>query len=112
MDKSRGEFRRTQVYIAPDGEPIERASYIPPDPMYLPELLDNFEKYVHGDEQDIMVQLALVHAQFEIIHPFLDGNGRVGRILIPLFFIRERSNFFSSLFYECISGIASRRILF
>ena len=89
-DKGRGEFRLTQVYIAPDGEPIEKASYIPPDPMELPQLLDNFEKYVHGDEHDLMVQLAVVHAQFELIHPFLDGNGRVGRILIPLFLYEKQ----------------------
>lgn len=97
-DKGRGDFRRTQVYIAPDGQPIEKASYIPPDPLELPQLLDNFEKYVHGDEQDIMVQLAMVHAQFELIHPFLDGNGRVGRILIPLF-LYEKEVISSPVFF-------------
>ena len=54
------------------------------------EYLDNFEKFVHYDEKDRLVQLAIVHAQFETIHPFIDGNGRVGRILIPLFLVEKK----------------------
>jgi Fic family protein len=84
-DKARGDFRREIVYIAPHGVPIERASYVPPAAADLPLLLDNFEQFLHLQEPDAIVQAAIVHAQFELIHPFLDGNGRVGRMLIPLF---------------------------
>ena len=88
-DKGRGEFRKTQNYIAQPGTPAEQATYVPPEPLALPPLLDNFEKYIHREERDVLVQLALVHAQFELIHPFLDGNGRVGRLLIPLFLLEK-----------------------
>lgn len=84
-DKRRGEFRREQVHIASAGTPIEHATYIPPTFADLPELLDNLERYLHAPDHDAIVQAAVIHAQFELIHPFLDGNGRVGRILIPLF---------------------------
>jgi len=84
-DKALGEFRRTQNYIAPPGSPIEQATYVPPSPELLPAVLDNWEKYMHFAEKDVLVHLAIVKAQFEIIHPFLDGNGRLGRMLIPLF---------------------------
>ena len=84
-NKARGQFRTSQNYIGTPGSTIETARFVPPEPMRLMEHLDNFEKYVHFDEEDRLVQLAIIHAQFEIIHPFLDGNGRVGRILVPLF---------------------------
>lgn len=83
--KGRGEIRRVQNWIGPPGSTLENASYVPPSPVDLPESLSNLEKYYHSDEKDLLVQLALIHAQFELIHPFLDGNGRLGRILIPLF---------------------------
>lgn len=97
-DKARGEFRKTQNYIGKPGSKIEDAVYVPPQPMTLIEHLSNFEKYVHFDEKDRLVQLAIVHAQFEIIHPFMDGNGRVGRMLIPLF-LCEKSVLQSPMFY-------------
>jgi Fic family protein len=62
------------------------------------DLLDNWEKYYHGEERDPLVQLAVVHAQFEIIHPFLDGNGRLGRILVPLF-LHEKQLLSRPMFY-------------
>ena len=89
-DKGRGEFRSVQNWIGKHGVPMEQASYVPPPPKVVMECLDNFEKYVHYEEKDRLVQLAVVHAQFEIIHPFMDGNGRVGRILIPLFLVEKR----------------------
>ncbi len=89
-DKGRGEFRRFQNWIGTPGSPIEDARFIPPDPLYLMEHLDNWEKYIHSEEKDALVQLAIIHAQFEIIHPFMDGNGRVGRMLIPLFLYDKR----------------------
>jgi len=97
-DKGRGRFRIVQNWIGKPGATLEQATYIPPDPNYLMEYLSNFEKYVHFDETDRLVQLAIVHAQFEIIHPFVDGNGRLGRILIPLFLF-EKNILNSPMFY-------------
>jgi len=62
------------------------------------DYLSNFEEYLHFDEKDRLVQTAIMHAQFEIIHPFLDGNGRVGRLLIPLF-LYARQMLDSPMFY-------------
>ncbi|OGA46561.1 MAG: hypothetical protein A3G25_01155 [Betaproteobacteria bacterium RIFCSPLOWO2_12_FULL_63_13] len=89
-DKTPGEFRRTRVWIGATGTPIEAARFIPPLPARLPGLLANLEKYWRGEELDPLVQLALIHAQFEIIHPFRDGNGRIGRILVPLFLYEKK----------------------
>jgi len=89
-DKARGQFRKMQNWIGERGTPIERASFVPPSPLVLPEYLDNWEKYYHQTRPDALVQLAVVHAQFEILHPFLDGNGRLGRILIPLFLYEKK----------------------
>jgi Fic family protein len=97
-NKGRGQFRTTQNFIGRQGTSIEQASYIPPPPENIQELLSNLEKYIHSDEKDPLVQLAIVHAQFEIIHPFSDGNGRVGRILIPLFLV-EKKLLSSPVFY-------------
>ena len=97
-DKARGEFRRIQNWIGTPGSPVERASFVPPPPHLLPEYLDNWERYYHDTSPDALVQLAIVHAQFEILHPFLDGNGRLGRILIPLF-LYERKLLSRPVFY-------------
>ena len=86
----RGEFRRSQNYIGRPGSAIEDASYIPPSPEKVMACLDNWEKYIHFQEADPLVQLSIVHAQFEIIHPFMDGNGRIGRMLIPLFLFEKQ----------------------
>ena len=84
-NKAPGEFRKFQNYIGHIGASIEEATFVPPSPDRLMAGLDNWERYYHADEKDALVQLALLHAQFEFLHPFLDGNGRIGRILIPLF---------------------------
>ncbi|MFH1743625.1 MAG: Fic/DOC family N-terminal domain-containing protein [bacterium] len=84
-NKAPGEFRRIQNFIGPPGCSIENASFVPPSPELLGPAMNNLEKYLHYDEKDPLVQLAVAKAQFEIIHPFLDGNGRMGRMLIPLF---------------------------
>ncbi len=89
-DKSRGQFRNKQNWIGAVNTPIEKAYYIPPEPAHVMEYLYSWEKYYHSDRPDALVQLAIVHAQFEIIHPFLDGNGRIGRILIPLFLFEKK----------------------
>jgi len=79
-------FRTGQVYIGMQGASIEEASYVPPSPARIPELLDDWEKYVNSNlEKDTLVQIGIAHYQMEAIHPFRDGNGRVGRLLIPLF---------------------------
>jgi cell filamentation protein, protein adenylyltransferase len=97
-NKARGKFRTIQNWIGAPGSPIEKAQFVPPDPLSLNGYLDNWEEYYHSDGPDALVQLAVVHAQFEIIHPFLDGNGRLGRILIPLFLF-EKQILFRPMFY-------------
>lgn len=103
-DRARGEFRRVQNYIGAPGSAIDDATYVPPPTHALMPLLDNMEKYIHTEDKDAIVQTGLIHAQFELIHPFLDGNGRVGRILIPLIlFIKgmiERPAFYLSAYLE------------
>ncbi|NCO66602.1 MAG: cell filamentation protein Fic [Candidatus Aquicultor secundus] len=84
--KDRGNLRRTQVFIGLPGTPIEEATYVAPPANALQQLLSNWEQYINSDkEKDPLVQIGLAHYQFEAIHPFLDGNGRIGRLLIPLF---------------------------
>lgn len=87
-----GEFRRSQNWIGAPRSTPETAVYVPPPPEHLMETLGAWEKFLHdrGRMPDL-VQCALMHEQFEAIHPFLDGNGRVGRLLIALFLVeRER----------------------
>jgi Fic family protein len=84
QDKMPGNVRTTQNYIASPGTPIERAKFVPPSPQNVMPALHNWEEYVHFDEKDPLVQLSVLKAQFELIHPFRDGNGRIGRILVPL----------------------------
>jgi Fic family protein len=87
---ARGKFRTEQNWIGPPGTPIEKANFVPPAPGLVMEYLDNWEKYYHMERPDALVQLAVLHAQFEIIHPFLDGNGRLGRMIIPLFLYEKK----------------------
>jgi len=98
QNKAPGEFRRVQNYIGRSGAGIEEASFIPPSPEILLKALGEWEIYFHADERNVLVQLAVVHAQFEILHPFLDGNGRIGRILIPLF-LHQKGLLKSPTFY-------------
>ena len=97
-NKAPGEFRRFQNYLGRIGASIEEATFVPPTPDRLMAGLDNWERYYHADDKDALVQLALLHAQFEFLHPFLDGNGRIGRILIPLF-LYDRKILTSPTFY-------------
>lgn len=89
-DKQRGTFREIQNWIGKPGTPIEQARFVPPSPLILDEFLDNFEEYLKLDDNDTLVQVAIAHAQFEILHPFVDGNGRIGRIIIPLFLYSKK----------------------
>ena len=80
-----GEFRRSQNWIGPPGSSLADATYVPPPVGDMHEALDGFEKFLHAASPlPPLVRLALLHQQFEAIHPFLDGNGRVGRLLITL----------------------------
>jgi Fic family protein len=98
QNKRRGEFRRQQIHIGPPGSSREDATYIPPPYLKLSDLLDNWEAYYHTEPHDRLVQLGILHAQFEMIHPFLDGNGRIGRLLIPLF-LHDKGVLSSPTFY-------------
>jgi len=97
-NKDPGEIRRIQNYIAPPGTPLERATFVPPTPPMIMDALSNWEEYLHGDEKDALVQLAILKAQFELIHPFLDGNGRIGRMLVPLI-LYQKGILSSPMFY-------------
>lgn len=93
-----GEFRRSQNWIGIAGATLKTATYVPPPLDNLMDCLDSFEKFLHQDQLPPLIQVAMVHYQFEAIHPFLDGNGRVGRLLIILFLI-ERKVLSSPLLY-------------
>lgn len=85
-----GEPRRSQNWIGPAGCGLADATYVPPPPDLVPEALGKLEQFLHEqDELPTMIKIGLAHAQFETIHPFLDGNGRVGRLLIT-FLLTER----------------------
>ncbi|NYT08579.1 MAG: Fic family protein [Methanosarcinales archaeon] len=88
--KDPGELRRIQNYIAPPGTPIEEATFIPPSPEKIADALYNWEDYLYFTEKDPLVQLAILKAQFELIHPFLDGNGRIGRMLVPIILYHKK----------------------
>jgi Fic family protein len=87
-----GEFRRVQNWIGPHGCPIERARFVPPPPEELMACLSAFEKFINTpNDLPLLVRLAMIHYQFEAIHPFEDGNGRVGRLIISLLLESERA---------------------
>jgi Fic family protein len=80
-----GEFRRTQNWIGPRGCTLEAATYVPPPPTEVAQAMGALENYLHTEEQQPpLIRMGLMHYQFETIHPFVDGNGRVGRLLIAL----------------------------
>jgi len=88
--KDPGELRRIQNYIAPPGTPIDQATFIPPSPEIIMDALSNWEDYLYETEKDPLVQLAILKAQFELIHPFRDGNGRIGRMLVPIILYHKK----------------------
>lgn len=84
-----GEFRTTQNWIGPAGATLMEATYVPPPVPDMAEALDAFEKYLHAENDPMppLIRLACIHSQFEMIHPFADGNGRVGRLIIVLLLV-------------------------
>lgn len=116
-----GEFRRSQNWIGPAGSTLATALYVPPPPDEMRTALNDWEHFLH--ERDVLpdlIQCALIHEQFEAIHPFLDGNGRVGRLLITLFLLERGrlsqpllylSTFFEAYrddYYELLQGVRTR----
>lgn len=98
--KNPGEFKRFQNYIGSKSE----INFTPLPPELTDDYMDNLEKYIHDERIDPLLQTALIHVQFEMIHPFQDGNGRIGRLLIPLFlYYRELlilPTFYMSRYFE------------
>lgn len=94
-----GELRRSQNWIGPSGCTLEEATFVPPPPYEVLRILGEWEKYLHKkDDLPLLIKIGLAHAQFETIHPFLDGNGRIGRLLIT-FLLCEREVLFKPVLY-------------
>ena len=90
QEKNPGEFRYSQNWIGGQGSTLKNARYIPPSPEDMIIAMSDLEKYMNADDDlDALIRVALIHYQFETIHPFLDGNGRVGRLLITLFLMEK-----------------------
>ncbi|MBQ7718741.1 MAG: Fic family protein [Clostridia bacterium] len=91
QEKNPGEFRYSQNWIGGAGSTLKNARYIPPNPNDMEKAMSDLEKYINSDDElDLLIQAALIHYQFETIHPFLDGNGRIGRLLITLFLMDKK----------------------
>lgn len=115
-----GELRRSQNWIGPAGCTLATATYVPPPPDMLMGCLGQWENFLHDRTMPTLVHAALAHYQFEAIHPFLDGNGRVGRLLITLLLIERGvlplpllhlSAFFEATrrdYYEALNGVSER----
>jgi len=102
--KSPGEYRKIPNWIGPQGCTIEEARFIPCPAHDLSKAMATWERYLHDEAPDRLVQLALIHAKFEALHPFLDGNGRLGRLIVPLFLFEKgllsSPNFYLSEYLE------------
>lgn len=91
QEKNPGEFRYSQNWIGGQGSTLRNARYIPPNPEDMINAMSDLEKYMNGEDSlDPLIQAALIHYQFETTHPFLDGNGRIGRLLITLFLMEKK----------------------
>lgn len=91
QEKNPGEFRCSQNWIGGKGSTLRNAKYIPPSPDDMTEAMSDLEKYINAEDRlDGLIRAALIHYQFETIHPFLDGNGRIGRLLITLFLMEKK----------------------
>lgn len=91
QERQPGHFRGSPVWIGSSGDTLDSAMFVPPAPEHLPELLTDWERFVNDPPPlPALVRAGLMHYQFETIHPFLDGNGRIGRLLIALMLVSER----------------------
>ena len=91
QNKGPGEFRHSQNWIGAAGCNLQNARYIPPNVEDMNQAMSDLEKYINGDDElDVLIRAGLIHYQFETIHPFLDGNGRIGRLLITLFLMEKK----------------------
>jgi len=98
-ERSPGEYRRSQNWIGPPGCTLSEATFVPPPPHEVPKAMSDLEKFIYkNDNIPPLIKAGLIHTQFETIHPFLDGNGRIGRLLIT--------------FYLCWKGILSKPLLY
>lgn len=90
-EKNPGEFKKSQNWIGGVGSTLKTARYIPPNPLDMNECLSDLEIYINENEEyDVLINAALIHYQFETIHPFLDGNGRIGRLLMVLYLLDKK----------------------
>ena len=116
-----GDFRRSQNWIGPPGCTLGQATFVPPPPDAMHDALADLERFLHEDGLPLLIRLGVAHYQFEAIHPFLDGNGRVGRLLMPLmlldrgvlsqpllylsaYFERFRSEYYTHLLWTSQNG--------
>ncbi len=91
QNKCPGEFRHSQNWIGGAGSTLQNARYIPPSVEDMQQAMSDLEKYINSDDNlDVLIRAGLIHYQFETIHPFLDGNGRIGRLLITLFLMEQK----------------------
>lgn len=117
-EREPGQFRRSQNWIGPSGCTLKTATYIPPPPHGMSALLDNLEKFIHDPApMPALLKIGLAHSQFETIHPFLDGNGRTGRLLItfllcqkgvlkyPLLYLSYYFKKYRSEYYDQLQGV-------
>lgn len=120
-DRQPGEFRRSQNWIGPEGCTLNQAVFVPPPPHEMKESLGQFENFLRMEESlPILLICGLAHAQFETIHPFIDGNGRVGRLLItfllcerkvlhkPLLYLSYYFKIHRNEYYECLMAVRTR----
>lgn len=90
QNKHPGEFRKSQNRIGKPDSPEEEAIFVPPSPLQLQDHLEAWASYLASEEEEPLIQTALMHAQFELLHPFEDGNGRIGRLLVPLYLFQKK----------------------
>ncbi len=94
-----GEFRRSQNWIGPSGSTLRNARYIPPNVDDMNQAMSDLEKFINEEDGlDPFIKVALIHYQFETIHPFLDGNGRIGRLLVNLFLLEQQILTYETLY--------------
>ncbi|WP_293094404.1 Fic family protein [Moorena sp. SIOASIH] len=117
-ERDPGEFRSSQNWIGPEGCSLKNATYVPPPPHEMKQALDNLEKFLHDSKPiPALLKIGLAHAQFETVHPFLDGNGRTGRLLItfllceqnilkrPLLYISYYFKKYRSEYYDRLQAV-------